>query len=90
MTMPEERRTSSKSSRGNAEKTQRELEESGKLTDEDRRLLSEKEGKGTMTVEEAGHLGGEIGGQKVKRLIEEGKEYERGTGQSSESKSQRR
>lgn len=49
----------------------------------------QKEGKGTMTVEEAGHLGGEIGGQKVKRLIKEGKEYERETGKSSESKSQR-
>ncbi|HWQ20376.1 MAG TPA: hypothetical protein VN455_11405 [Methanotrichaceae archaeon] len=50
----------------------------------------EKESKGTMTVEEAGHMGGEIGGQKVKRLIEEGKEYERETGKSSETKSQRR
>jgi|GEM_PF-2392145 len=33
--------------------------------------------KGKMTVEEAGHLGGEKGGQKVKRLIEEGKVLER-------------
>lgn len=89
--MPEERRTSSRSSsRGSPEKTERALEESGKMTEEDRRLLAEKEGKGTMTVEEAGHLGGEIGGQKVKRLIEEGKEYERETGKPSESKSQRR
>jgi|GEM_PF-2274616 len=89
--MPEERRNPSRSSsRGNTEKTQRELEEAGKLTEEDRRLLAEKEGKGTMTVEEAGHLGGEIGGQKVKKLIEEGKEYERETGKPSESKSQRR
>jgi hypothetical protein len=32
----------------------------------------EKEGKGSMTVEEAGHLGG----QRVKELIEEGKKAE--------------
>jgi hypothetical protein len=32
--------------------------------------------KGTMTVEEAGHLGGQKGGQRVKELIEEGKEKE--------------
>ncbi len=89
--MPEERtRTSGSSSRGNIEKTERELERAGKLIEEDRRLLEAKEGKGTMTVEEAGHLGGEIGGQKVKRLIEEGKEYEREAGKPSESKSQRR
>ncbi len=38
-----------------------------------------------MTVQEAGHLGGEIGGQKVKRLIEEGKEKEREEGRMPES-----
>ena len=54
-------------------------------------LLSERR-KGKMTVEEAGRLGGERtaethgsefyseigskGGQKVRRLIQEGKEYE--------------
>ncbi|MGJ0506851.1 MAG: hypothetical protein ACR652_06870 [Methylocystis sp.] len=40
----------------------------------------EKSGKGKMTVEEAGHLGGEKGGHKggerVKELIEEGKRAE--------------
>jgi len=40
----------------------------------------EKTGKGKMTVQEAGHLGGEKGGhkggQRVKELIEEGKEKE--------------
>jgi hypothetical protein len=30
-----------------------------------------------MTVEEAGRLGGHKGGQRVKQLIEEGKEAER-------------
>jgi hypothetical protein len=38
--------------------------------------IREKEGTGEMTVREAGHLGGEKGGQKVKRLIEEGEEAE--------------
>lgn len=32
---------------------------------------------GQMTVEEAGRLGGHKGGQRVKRLIEEGKAAER-------------
>jgi uncharacterized protein len=32
---------------------------------------------GSMTVREAGHLGGSKGGQRVKELIEEGKERER-------------
>jgi hypothetical protein len=40
-------------------------------------MAGEKKGTGKMTVEEAGHLGGHKGGQKVKRLIEEGKELER-------------
>jgi len=55
--------------------------------------MSDEKKKGKMTVEEAGRLGGEKtaethgpefyseigskGGQKVKRLIEEGKEHER-------------
>jgi hypothetical protein len=33
-------------------------------------------GKGKMTVEEAGRLGGHKGGQRVKELIEEGKRAE--------------
>ncbi len=36
------------------------------------RRRSEKEEKGTMTVQEAGHKGG----QRVRELIEEGKEKE--------------
>lgn len=32
---------------------------------------------GQMTVEEAGRLGGHKGGQRVKQLIEEGKQAER-------------
>ncbi len=43
-------------------------------------------GKGKMTVQEAGHLGGEKGGhkggQRVKELIEEGKEKEKGEEQT--------
>lgn len=37
-------------------------------------MAGKKKGTGKMTVEEAGHLGGHKGGQKVKRLIEEGKQ----------------
>lgn len=33
--------------------------------------------RGQMTVEEAGRLGGHKGGQRVKELIEEGKQAER-------------
>jgi len=40
-------------------------------------MAGEKKSAGKMTVEEAGHLGGRKGGQKVKRLIEEGKELEK-------------
>jgi len=40
-------------------------------------MAEEKKRTGKMTVEEAGHLGGHKGGQKVKRLIEEGKELEK-------------
>jgi hypothetical protein len=40
-------------------------------------MAGETKGTGKMTVEEAGHLGGHKGGQKVKRLIEEGKEMEK-------------
>lgn len=43
------------------------------------RRRSTKEGKGSMTVEEAGHKGG----QRVRELIEEGKEAE---GKGSERK----
>jgi len=59
-------------------------------------LLAEERRKGTMTVEEAGRMGGQIGGrrtaathgrefyeeigrkggQRVRRLIEEGREHE--------------
>ncbi len=65
----------------------------------------EKEGKGEMTVSEAGRRGGETtakthgrefyeeigqkggekGGQRVKTLIEEGKEHEREQGSSGQS-----
>jgi hypothetical protein len=34
--------------------------------------------QGQMTVEEAGRLGGQKGGQRVKHLVEEGKRAERG------------
>jgi hypothetical protein len=44
-------------------------------------MAGEKKGTGKMTVEEAGHLGGHKGGQKVKRLIEEGKELEKKRGE---------
>ncbi len=40
-------------------------------------MAGEKKGTGEMTVEEAGRLGGHKGGQKVKRLIEEGKQKEK-------------
>lgn len=43
-------------------------------------MAEEKKGTGKMTVEEAGHLGGHKGGQKVKRLIEEGKRAEKEKG----------
>lgn len=43
-------------------------------------------GKGQMTVEEAGRMGGHKGGQRVKELIEEGKELERGESPSSKKK----
>jgi hypothetical protein len=36
-----------------------------------------EKGKGRMTVEEAGRLGGEKGGQRVKKLIEQGKQLEK-------------
>ncbi|KAF2990355.1 hypothetical protein OGR47_14390 [Methylocystis sp. MJC1] len=49
-----------------------------------------KTGKGKMTVQEAGHLGGEKGGhkggQRVKELIEEGKEKEQTKGKGGETK----
>ena len=35
-------------------------------------------GDGSMSVREAGHKGGEIGGQRVRELVEEGKQAERG------------
>ena len=37
-----------------------------------------QEGDGTMSVREAGRKGGEIGGQRVSELVEEGKQAERG------------
>ena len=40
---------------------------------------------GQMTVEEAGRLGGHKGGQRVKQLIEEGKEAERADGEEMEN-----
>ncbi len=54
---------------------------------------SGKSGKGQMTVEQAGHLGGEKGGRKggerVKELIEEGKRTE-GAGGAKGGKSKPR
>jgi len=35
-----------------------------------------QKGSGEMTVREAGHLGGEKGGQKVRELIKKGEEME--------------
>ncbi|MHB9109436.1 MAG: Em GEA1 (EM1) [Armatimonadota bacterium] len=35
-----------------------------------------QKGSGEMTVREAGHLGGEKGGQKVRELIKKGEEIE--------------
>ncbi|HTY91006.1 MAG TPA: hypothetical protein VMC84_07510 [Methanocella sp.] len=40
-------------------------------------MADDKKGSGRMTVVEAGHMGGRKGGQKVKRLIEEGKQAEK-------------
>lgn len=40
-------------------------------------MAEKKKGPGEMTVVEAGHMGGHKGGQKVKRLIEEGKQAEK-------------
>ena len=34
--------------------------------------IRKKEGTGNMTVREAGHLGGEVGGPKVRDLIKKG------------------
>ncbi|HEY8161204.1 MAG: hypothetical protein ACR650_01960 [Methylocystis sp.] len=49
----------------------------------------EKSGKGKMTVQEAGHLGGEKGGhkggQRVRELVEEGKEKEKEGEQAKKS-----
>ncbi len=42
-------------------------------------------GKGKMTVEEAGRLGGHKGGQRVRELIKEGKEAEREAGEDIEN-----
>ena len=36
------------------------------------------QGDGSMSVREAGQKGGEIGGQRVRELVEEGKQAERG------------
>lgn len=51
-------------------------------TKEPRDVEQEEGKKGSMTVEEAGHLGGEAGGhkggQRVKELIEKGKAVEQG------------
>ncbi|MEK4035011.1 hypothetical protein WOC76_08685 [Methylocystis sp. IM3] len=53
-----------------------------------------KSGKGQMTVEQAGHLGGERGGKKggerVKELIEEGKRTEGAGGAGKGGKSRSR
>jgi hypothetical protein len=46
----------------------------------------EKAGKGKMTVEEAGRLGGHKGGQRVKQLVEEGKRLEREEGAEAQNR----
>ena len=46
--------------------------------DNDRDRGGSQEGDGTMSVREAGRKGGEIGGQRVSELVEEGKQAERG------------
>ena len=43
---------------------------------------SRDSGDGTMSVREAGQKGGEIGGQRVRELVEEGKQAERGSRQN--------
>ena len=46
--------------------------------DDDRRNRGSQEGDGSMSVREAGQKGGEIGGQRVRELVEEGKQAEGG------------
>jgi len=41
-----------------------------------RRMSDENWEKGKMTVQEAGRKGGAKGGPRVRKLIEEGREYE--------------
>ncbi len=48
---------------------------------EEEKRSREKEGTGKMTVEEAGHLGG----QRVRELVQEGKELEREEGKEPET-----
>ena len=48
--------------------------------DRNDRSGSRDSGDGTMSVREAGQKGGEIGGQRVRELVEEGKQAERGGG----------
>jgi|GEM_PF-1249023 len=53
----------------------------GRQEESSERRTREKEGTGKMTVEEAGHLGG----QRVRELVQEGKEMEREEGKGSET-----
>ncbi|HVI25543.1 MAG TPA: hypothetical protein VM576_05035 [Xanthomonadaceae bacterium] len=46
--------------------------------DDDRRNRGSQEGDGSMSVREAGQKGGEKGGQRVRELVEEGKQAEGG------------
>jgi len=44
------------------------------------KMADKRKGSGEMTVREAGHLGGEKGGQKVRELIKKGEEMEKQKG----------
>jgi hypothetical protein len=46
--------------------------------DDDRRNRGSQEGDGSMSVRVAGQKGGEKGGQRVRELVEEGKQAEGG------------
>lgn len=45
--------------------------------------------KGSMTVQEAGRLGGEKGGQRERELVQKGHEAEEGRGGGGEEEEQR-
>lgn len=51
---------------------------SSQQQDAQRKSASGGEHRGDMSVSEAGHKGGVKGGQRVRELVEEGREAERG------------